>query len=132
KLVAMAQALDRVLPDDGIVTGDAGDFSGPYAVHLTFRGERRFLRPTSGAMAYGLPAAIGAQSLHPERTTVALCGDGGFMMALPELETAVRYQLPITVIVNNNRLYGSIARHQRQRIDGRLSGSELGNPDFVT
>ena len=129
-LVDVARRLDDLLPDDAVVTCDAGDFSGPFARHLEFRGERRFLGPTSGSMAYGLPAAIGAKCAEPQRAVVALCGDGGFMMAVQELETAVRYQLPVIVIVCNNNLHGSIARHQRAHFDGRLFGTELGNPSF--
>lgn len=130
KLARFAQALDRLLPEDAIVTCDAGDFSGPFAVHLRFRGERRFLGPTSGSMGYGLSAAIGAKAASPDRATVALCGDGGFLMAVQELETAVRYGLGVIALVCNNNLHGSIARHQRARYGGRLVGTPLGNPDF--
>jgi acetolactate synthase I/II/III large subunit len=117
--------------DDAIVTGDAGDFSGPFAVHIRFRDDRRFLGPTSGSMAYGLSAAVGAKSIAPHRPVVALAGDGGFMMAVQELETAVRYDLPVVAVVSNNNLHGSIARHQRANFGGRLFGTELGNPDCV-
>ncbi len=129
-LVDVARRLDELLPDDAVVTCDAGDFSGPFAVHLQLREDRRFLGPTSGCMGYGLPAAVGAKSTLPDRAVVALCGDGGLMMAVQELETAVRYGLPVVVVVCNNNLHGSIARHQRARFGGRLVGTRLGNPAF--
>ncbi|MGH3365591.1 MAG: thiamine pyrophosphate-dependent enzyme, partial [Nocardioidaceae bacterium] len=130
-LVDVARRLDELLPDDAVVACDAGDFSGPFAVHLRLRGDRRFLGPTSGCMGYGLPAAIGAMTAQPDRSVVAICGDGGVMMAIQELETAVRYGLPVVVVVCNNNLHGSIARHQRARFGGRLVGTRLGSPAFA-
>jgi acetolactate synthase-1/2/3 large subunit len=127
----IAAQIDQILPDDGVVTSDAGDFYLGCAPMLSFHGERRYLGPTSGTMGYGLPAAVGAKLAAPERVCVALCGDGGLMMSVQELETAVRYDVPVVVVVFNNNAYGSIVRHQQTRFDGRMVGTALGNPPFA-
>lgn len=127
----VAAEMDHLLPADAVVTSDAGDFFLGCAPMIRFDSERRLLGPTSGTMGYGLPAAIAAKLAAPERVCVALCGDGGFMMAVQELETAVRYGLSVVVVVFNNNAYGSIARHQRARFKAHLVGTELGNPPFA-
>ena len=127
----VAAEIDQLLPSDAVVTSDAGDFFLGCAPMIGFDSERRFLGPTSGTMGYGLPAAIAAKLAAPERVCVTLCGDGGFMMAVQELETAVRYGVNVVVIVFNNNAYGSIARHQGARFEGHSVGTELGNPPFA-
>ena len=127
----VAAQIDQLLPDDGVVTSDAGDFFLGCAPVIRFHGERRYLGATSGTMGYGLPAAIAAKLAAPDRTCVALCGDGGLMMSVQEIETAVRYGIPVVVVVFNNNAYGSIVRHQQARFDGRLVGTALGNPPFA-
>lgn len=126
-----AQLLDGCLREDAIVTSDAGDFYPPFARAIRYVGERRYLGPTSGAMGYGLPAAIAAALARPGRQVVALVGDGGFMMSLPELETAVRYGLDVVILVANNAQYGSIRRHQREKYDGRIVGVDLSRISFA-
>jgi acetolactate synthase-1/2/3 large subunit len=127
----VAQELNLELADDAIVTSDAGDFYPPFARAVRYVGNRRYLGPTSGAMGYALPAAIAAALAAPGRQIVAVAGDGGFMMSLPELETAVRLRASLVAIVVNNNCYGSIARHQSQRYGGRLVGVGLTNPSFA-
>ncbi|MDN3357949.1 thiamine pyrophosphate-dependent enzyme [Actinomadura sp. DC4] len=119
------------LPDDAVLTNDAGNFSGWLHAFFPFRLPRTYVGAASGAMGYGLPAAIGAKLAHPDRPVVALSGDGGFLMTVQELETAVRLRLPIVVLVFNNNMYGTIRMHQERRYPSRTIGTDLGNPDLV-
>jgi acetolactate synthase-1/2/3 large subunit len=121
---------DRV-PPETIVTNGAGNFS--IWVHRFYRytGFRTQLGPTSGAMGYAVPAAIAAKLVHPERPVVAFAGDGDFLMTGQELATAVQYGLRVVFIVVNNGMYGTIRMHQERAYPGRVSGTELKNPDFA-
>mgnify|MGYP001157860054 CR=1 FL=1 len=119
------------LPADAIVCNGAGNYAG--WVHR-FHRFRRFgtqLAPTSGAMGYGVPAAVAAKLRHPDRTVVCFAGDGCFLMTGQELATACQYDLPILVIVVNNGMYGTIRMHQEREYPGRVSGTGLANPDFA-
>src|SRR5919108_5317386 len=98
--------LRRVLPDEAIITTDAGNFAGWAARGFRFRRPGTFLGPTSGAMGYGLPAGIAAALAHRDRPVVALAGDGGFGMTMAELETAVRERLRVIAVVFDNERYG--------------------------
>jgi acetolactate synthase-1/2/3 large subunit len=89
------------------------------------------LAPTSGAMGYGVPAAVAAKALHPERDVICFSGDGDFLMSGQELATAVQYDLPIVVIVVDNGMYGTIRMHQERHFPGRVVGTDLVNPDFA-
>src|SRR4029079_9139359 len=104
--------LRRLLPDDAIVATDAGNFGLWIARHFRFRKPGTFLGPTSGAMGYGLPAAIAAALVHRDRAVVAVAGDGGFAMTMAELETAVREKARVVAIVFDNERYGTIRMHQ--------------------
>jgi acetolactate synthase-1/2/3 large subunit len=123
--------LRRVLPDDAIVTTDAGNMSGWLARGFRFHRPGTFLGPTSGAMGYGLPAAIAAALVHRDRTVVAWTGDGGFAMSMAELETAVRMHLRLVVIVLDNERYGTIRMHQDQRGVPAPVATDLGPIDFA-
>ena len=123
--------LRRVLPDDAIVTTDAGNFAGWLARGFRFKRPGTFLGPTSGAMGYGLPAAIAAALVHRDRRVVAWTGDGGLAMTMAELETAVREKLKLVVLVFDNERYGTIAMHQARREDGAGLGTDLGPIDFA-
>jgi acetolactate synthase-1/2/3 large subunit len=91
---------------------------------------RGLILPTDlQAMGFALPAAIGARLARPDRTVVALLGDGGFAISGLELLTAVRERLPLTAIVFNDGLYGAVSRLQLGTY-GHLHGTELKNPDF--
>src|SRR5699024_12618990 len=87
--------------------------------------------PTSGSMGYGLPAAVAAKRIHPDRTVVCLAGDGCFLMHGQEFATAVQYDLPIVVLVIDNSMYGTIRMHQEMHYPGRPSATALRNPDFA-
>jgi acetolactate synthase I/II/III large subunit len=122
--------LRRLLSDEAIVTTDAGNFSGWISRGFRFRRPGTFLGPSSGAMGYGLPAAIGAALVHRDRPVVAVAGDGGFAMSMAELETAVREGLRIVVLVFDNERYGTIRMHQAR--EGREPiGTDLGPVDFA-
>ena len=124
-------ALRRVLPDDAILTTDAGNFAGWAGRGFRFRRPGTFLGPTSGAMGYGLPAAIAASLVHRDRAVVALVGDGGLGMTLAELETAVRIGTRVVVVVFDNERYGTIRMWQERRGSGIGVGTELGPVDFA-
>ena len=124
--------LNEVLPPQAIVTTDAGNFAGWAGRGYRFRRPGTLLGPTSGAMGYGLPAAIAASIEHPGRPVVALAGDGGFAMTMSELETAVREGTHLVAVVFDNARYGTIRVHQEERRSGVGEATELGPVDFVT
>ncbi len=82
-------------------------------------------------MGYGTPAAVAAKLRHPDRPVVAFAGDGCFLMNGQELATAVQYRLNIIIVVVNNGMYGTIRMHQDRAYPGRVSGTDLVNPDFA-
>ncbi|MET1009281.1 MAG: thiamine pyrophosphate-binding protein [Gaiellaceae bacterium] len=123
--------LRRRLPADAVITSGAGNFTVWAHRFYEFSTYPSQLAPRSGAMAYGIPAALAAKALHPERVVVCIAGDGDFMMSGLELATAVQYQLPIVIFVVNNRMYGTIRMHQERHFPGRVVGTDLVNPDFA-
>ena len=128
---AYMAVLNERLPPDAVLTAGAGAYT---VWHQRFREYTHFpsqLASRSGAMGYGLPAAVTAKLVHPEREVVAFAGDGCFAMTGQELSTAVRYGLDLTVVVVNNDVYGTILGHQRREFPGRPSGTALQNPDFA-
>jgi acetolactate synthase-1/2/3 large subunit len=124
-------ALRRLLPDDAIITTDAGNFGGWAARGFRFRRPGTFLGPTSGAMGYGLPAAIAAAIVHRDRPVIALVGDGGLSMALADLETAVREHAKVIVVAFDNERFGTIRMHQDARATGSAPATDLGPLDFA-
>lgn len=123
--------LRRLLPDDAILTTDAGSFGTWAARGFRFRRPGTFLGSTSGAMGYGLPAAIAAGLVHRDRVVVALVGDGGMGMTLAEVETAVRNDLRTVIVVFDNERYGMIRTYQDRRPDGGSAATDLGPVDFA-
>ncbi len=123
--------LRTALPADAIITNGAGNYS--IWTHRYYRYTRfnTQLAPTSGSMGYGVPAAVAAKRLHPGRTVIAFAGDGCFLMTGQEIATAVQYDLPIVVIVIDNGMLGTIRMHQEQAYPGRVSATDLHNPDFA-
>jgi acetolactate synthase-1/2/3 large subunit len=122
--------LRRILPDNATLTTDAGNFGGWLARGFRFRRAGTFLGPTSGAMGFGLPAAVAASLQDPDRIAVAICGDGGLAMTLVELETAVREGAHPIVVVFDNQRFGTIAMHQA-RVGRPITSSQLGGIDFA-
>lgn len=128
---AYMDALNARLDADAILSAGAGSYTG---WHQRFHSYTRYpsqLASRAGAMGYGLPAAIAAKLLEPEREVVAFAGDGCFAMNGQELSTAVRYGLGLTVVVVNNATFGTILGHQQRIFPGRPSGTTLENPDFA-
>jgi acetolactate synthase-1/2/3 large subunit len=123
--------LNRNLPEDSIWCNGAGNYATWLHRFHRYTGWRTQLAPTSGAMGYGVPAAIAAKIARPERTVVAFGGDGCFLMASQELATAVQYDAAVIFIVVNNGMYGTIRMHQEKNYPGRVSGTELQNPHFA-
>jgi acetolactate synthase I/II/III large subunit len=126
----MAHLRER-LPDDAIVTNGAGNFTVWVHRFYTFRRYRTQLSPCSGAMGYGIPAAVAAKVVHPERIAVCVAGDGDFLMSGHELAAAAQEDAPIVVLLVNNGMYGTIRMHQERQFPGRVVGTDLVNPDFV-
>jgi len=131
QMAEVVHHLRERLPADAIVANGAGNFSSWVHRFHRYRRFRSQLGPTSGAMGYGVPAAVAAKSVHPERTVIGFSGDGDFLMTGQELATAVQYRLPIVLIVVNNGCYGTIRMHQERKYPGRVHGTELKNPDFA-
>jgi acetolactate synthase I/II/III large subunit len=139
-MTQLVKTLNRLVPENTVYTNGAGNFSAwlhrftPYLpLHLHGRTQ---LAPTSGAMGYGVPAAVAASLLYPHRTVVNLAGDGDFLMTGQELATARAFGAgegagKLISIVIDNGTYGTIRMHQERTFPGRVSGSDLRNPDFA-
>ena len=123
-------ALRRRVPDAIFATG-AGNFAIWVGRFLRFRRFEQQLGPTSGSMGYGLPAAIGAKRVFPDRPVVCFTGDGDFLMNGQEFATAVQYNLAVIVILIDNGIFGTIRMHQERAFPGRVIASDLRNPDFA-
>ncbi len=122
--------LSSALPKDAIVCNGAGNYAAWLHRFHQHRSYRTQLAPTSGAMGYGVPAAIAAKLAHPERVVVSVSGDGCFLMCAQELATAVRYEANVIFLVVDNSAYGTIRMHQEREYPARKSGTDLTNPDF--
>jgi acetolactate synthase-1/2/3 large subunit len=123
--------LRKRLPKDAILTSGAGNFTVWTHRFYEFSRYGTQLAPQSGAMGYGVPAALAAKAVYPDRVVVCVAGDGDFLMSGQELATAVQYELPVVVLVVNNGMYGTIRMHQERLFPGRAVGTDLVNPDFV-
>ena len=139
-LAVVMKTVQRLAPEDTVYTNGAGNFSGWLHRYVRYHGlqhhGRTQLACTSGAMGYGLPAAVAAALLYPQRTVVNVAGDGDFLMTGQELATATGYGAGrgtgklISIVVDNGS-YGTIRMHQEREYPGRVSGSDLFNPDFA-
>ncbi len=127
----VAALADR-LPDDAILTTDAGNFSSWLHRHFPFRSSHLLLGAASGSMGLGVPGAVAAALRHPDRQVVGIVGDGGFLMTGTELATAVQYGARVRLFVSNNRSYGTIRLHQEKAYPGRTIATDLVNPDFAS
>jgi acetolactate synthase-1/2/3 large subunit len=126
----MVQLRD-LLPADAVICNGAGNYAGWIHRFFRFRRLGGHVAPTSASMGYGVPAAVAIQRLDPDRWVVSINGDGDFLMNGQEFATAVQYGLPIMVIVADNASYGTIRMHQERAFPGRVSATELKNPDFA-
>jgi acetolactate synthase I/II/III large subunit len=127
----VVQTLMEQAPQDTIVTNGAGNYASWAHRFFRYGGMRTQLAPTNGAMGYGVPAGIAAKIIDPSRTVVTFSGDGDYMMNGQELATAVQYKAGVIIILFNNAMYGTIRMHQERDYPGRVSGTELHNPDFA-
>ncbi|NCX02410.1 MAG: thiamine pyrophosphate-binding protein [Betaproteobacteria bacterium] len=126
----VVQALRELAPTDTILTNGAGNFATWAHRFWRYGPMRTQLAPTSGAMGYGIPAAVAASICHPDRTVVCFAGDGDFLMTAQEFATAVQYQAGFVAIIFNNSMYGTIRMHQERDYPARVYGTSLSNPDF--
>ena len=125
------QALEAELPPDTIFTCDAGNFATWPQRFMTLREDQEFLGPTNGAMGYSVPAALGAAITYRGRCVLGFVGDGGFLMTGQEIATAFQSGVAPIIIVVNNGQYGTIRMYQERHYPGRVSGTQLTNPDFA-
>jgi len=139
-LAQVMKTVQALAPADTVYTNGAGNFAGWLHRFVQYPGlqhhGRTQLAPTSGAMGYGVPAAIAASLLHRDRTAVNVAGDGDFLMTGQELATATAYGAgrgkgKLVSIVVDNGSYGTIRMHQEREYPARVSGTDLANPDFV-
>ena len=139
-LAVVMKTVQRLAPADTVYTNGAGNYSGWLHRYVRYYGlqhhGRTQLAPTSGAMGYGVPAAVAAALLYPQRTVINVAGDGDFLMTGQELATATGYGAgrgagKLVSIVVDNGSYGTIRMHQEREYPGRTSGSDLFNPDFA-
>src|SRR5699024_5212465 len=121
----------QLLDEDAIITYGAGNFSGWATRFLPTHRFPSALGPRNGSMGFGLPAAVAAGLVHPERPVFCITGDGDFLMNGQEMATAAQYGLDITVVVNDNSVYGTIRGHQDREYPGRATATALENPDFA-
>jgi acetolactate synthase-1/2/3 large subunit len=130
-LGAVVAHVDTRLPAGSIVTNGAGNYTVWLHRFFRYHAGATQLAPTSGAMGYGLPAAVAAKLRHPDRAVVCFAGDGCFLMYPQEIATAVQHGAAIVIVVVNNSIYGTIRMHQERRFPGRVHGTDMVNPDFV-
>lgn len=130
-MVAVTEHLRQVLPDDVVLTNGAGNFTVWPNKFFPFGPRARLLAPQSGAMGYGVPAAIAAKVANPDRTVVCFAGDGDFQMNCQELATAAQSAAQPIILILNNGIYGTIRAHQERNYPERVSGTDMVNPDFV-
>ncbi len=119
------------LPDNAIITHGAGNFTIWPNKKFLYGRRQRLLATQNGTMGYGIPASIAAKIACPDRTVVCIAGDGDFQMNCQELGSSAQAGAQPIIIVIDNGMYGTIRMHQERRFPGRVSGTNLTNPDFV-
>jgi acetolactate synthase-1/2/3 large subunit len=129
-LATVVRHVSETLPANAIITNGAGNFTVWAHRYYQFSSYRTQLGPTSGSMAYGIPAAVAAKVVHPDRPVVAWTGDGDAMMSFQEIATAIQYDLDPVILLVNNGMLGTMRMHQERRFPGRVHGTDLVNPDF--
>jgi acetolactate synthase-1/2/3 large subunit len=128
---AVVAVLREVAARDAVFVTDAGNFSGWLHRHFPFNGQQVLIGCVGGAMGLGMPAAVAAGLRYPRCQIITFIGDGGLLMTGSELATAVQYDVPVKVFVSNNGSYGTIRMHQEKAYKGRVSGTDIRNPDFA-
>jgi acetolactate synthase-1/2/3 large subunit len=130
-LAQVVAHVNKVLPDDAVITNGAGNYTIWVQRYLDFGPERTQLAPRNGAMGYAIPAGLAAAAVAPHRTVVTFDGDGCALMSGSEIATAVQYGLKLVIVVVNNSMLGTIRMHQERSYPARQIGTSLINPDFV-
>ncbi len=127
----VTMALAKLAPADAIITTDAGNMSTWHHRHWLMNPKQNLLGCIAGAMGFGVPSAVAAQLVYPGRMAICFVGDGGVLMTGNELATAMAYGLAPKIVISNNNIYGTIRSHQEKNYAGRVSGTNLVNPDFT-
>ncbi len=130
--VAYLDAIRDVLPDDGFFVEELcqAGFASYYAFPVL--APRTYVTAGfQGTLGFGFPSALGVKVGNPDKAVVSITGDGGFMFAVQELASAAWHGIGVVTIVFHNNAYGNVRRDQIERLDGRVIGYELDNPDFV-
>jgi acetolactate synthase I/II/III large subunit len=127
----VTMALAKLAPADVIITTDAGNMSTWHHRHWPMTPKGILLGCIAGAMGFGVPAAVAAQLVYPGRMAICFVGDGGVLMTGNELATAMAHGLAPKIVISNNNIYGTIRSHQEKNYAGRVSGTNLLNPDFT-
>jgi acetolactate synthase-1/2/3 large subunit len=126
----VAKLVEQVAEPDAIVTLDAGTFGAPFYRKVAWRPGQRLLAPVSGAMGFGMPAAVAAALRCPGRQVICALGDGGALMTGGEFAVAVARRAAVKMLLADNGSYASIRIHQERLYPGRVSGTDLANPDL--
>src|SRR4029079_10620417 len=130
--MAYLNILREVLPDNAIVTDELSQVGFASWYGFPVHEPRTFITSGyQGTLGSGFPTALGAKVANPDRPVVAITGDGGFMLGVQQLATAVQFNIGVVTLVFNNNAYGNVRRDQRERFEGRVVASDLVNPDFV-
>jgi acetolactate synthase-1/2/3 large subunit len=125
-------AIRAALPSDGILVDEMCQVGYAAWVGYPAYAPRTLITAGyQGTLGYGFPTALGVKVAHPDRAVISITGDGGFMFAMPELATAIQYEIPLTTIVFNNASYGNVRRDQQVSFEGRIVAADLVNPDFL-
>jgi acetolactate synthase I/II/III large subunit len=127
----VTMALAKLAPADAIITTDAGNMSTWHHRHWPMTPKGILLGCIAGAMGFGVPAAVAAQFIYSGRMAICFVGDGGVLMTGNELATAMAFGLAPKIVISNNNIYGTIRSHQEKNYAGRVSGTNLVNPDFM-
>ncbi|MDB5074368.1 MAG: thiamine pyrophosphate-binding protein, partial [Chloroflexi bacterium] len=130
--LAYLDAVRSATPPDGIIVADMTMLGYAAADYLPVTGPRTFIHSAElCTIGCGLPLALGAKVGASDRAVVALCGDGGFLLNPGELATAVQEQLPVVVVLFNDRQYTAVKNEQRRAFGARYIATDLRAPDYV-
>jgi acetolactate synthase-1/2/3 large subunit len=127
---AVVVCLSKLAARDAVLTTDAGNMSTWVHRHWKMTPSNTLIGGIVGAMGLGVPAAVAACLAQPSRQVICFVGDGGILMTGQELATAVAYGAKPKIVISDNGIYGTIRTHQEREYPGRVSGTNLYNPDF--
>lgn len=124
--------LRQGIPEDGILVGELTQVSYFSRVsYPVYHPRTSITAGYQGTLGFGTGTAIGAQIGRPDTPVVSISGDGGFAYGIPDLLTAVKYEVPVTLVVFNDQAYGNVRRIQAEQFDGRTIGTTLHNPTYT-